>query len=322
MSPSLALQSPVFVFYTALALGLLLFAGLVLATLKWGLRNNIGPAWKTYCGWLLIVPLLLAGFFLGREAAIVFVTIVAVLGFREFARATQLHNDRVIVAAVYLGILLTGVVTLMNDPIDGTPGWYGLFMALPVFVIAAILVIPVVRNRGEGQLQLLALAVVGFVYFGWMFGHLAFLANSTYAYSYLGYLVVAVAVNDVAAYVFGKWCGRHRLRSNISPRKTWEGAVGALAVSLVLPWILLPTLPWCEADLRTRTRDCILAGLIVGVGGQLGDLIVSVFKRDRGIKDMGTLIPGHGGILDRIDSLIYVAPLFFHYVRYCHLVRS
>jgi phosphatidate cytidylyltransferase len=124
--------------------------------------------------------------------------------------------------------------------------------------------------------------------------------------------VLAVELNDVAAYTFGKLFGRHRLRSNISPKKTWEGALGGLAVSLLLPWILLPTFPHFEK------WDCLLTGLIVGIGGQLGDLVVSVFKRDLGIKDMGALIPGHGGVLDRIDSLIYVAPLFFHYIRYCH----
>jgi phosphatidate cytidylyltransferase len=145
-----------------------------------------------------------------------------------------------------------------------------------------------------------------------MFGHLAFLANSPHAYSYLGYLVLAVELNDIAAYVFGKLFGRHRLRDNISPKKTWEGAAGALAVSLALPWILLPTFP------HFGYVDCLLAGLIVGIGGQLGDLVVSVIKRDLGLKDMGALIPGHGGVLDRIDSLIYVAPMFFHYVRYCH----
>jgi phosphatidate cytidylyltransferase len=308
----MALQSPVFLFYLALTVGLLVVAGVVLAGLKWGLGKNVSHAWMAYCGWLFIVPLLLVCFFLGREAVILFATLVAVLGCNEFARATGLNHDGILTWAVYLGISVIGIVSLVPDPTDGTPGWYGLFMALPVFVIAVILTIPVVRNRAQGQLQLLALAIVGFVYFGWMFGHVAFLANSAHAYSYLGYLVLAVELNDVAAYTSGKLFGRHLLRSNISPKKTWEGAIGALVVSLILPWALLFTFPHFEL------QDCLLAGLIVGIGGQLGDLVVSVIKRDLHIKDMGTMIPGHGGILDRIDSLIYVAPLFLHYVRYRH----
>jgi phosphatidate cytidylyltransferase len=312
MSPARALQSPVFLFYLALAAGLLVLGGVVLAVLEWGLRRKVGHAWSAYRGWLLMVPLLLLVFFLGRTACIVFVTLVALAGFQEFARATGLVRDRIVTGAVHLGIGATGVVCWLTDPTDGQPGWYGLFMALPVFVIAGILVIPVLRNRAQGQLHLLALAIVGFVYFGWMFGHLAFLANSAHAYSYLGYLVLAVELNDVAAYTCGRLFGRHLLRSQISPKKTWEGALGALVVSSLLPWALLFTFPHFEP------QDCLLAGLIVGVGGQLGDLVVSVIKRDLGIKDMGTVIPGHGGILDRIDSLIYVAPLFFHYVRYRH----
>jgi phosphatidate cytidylyltransferase len=312
MSPTHALQSPVFLFYLALTASLLVLAGVVLAMLKWGLRKDVGHAWAAYGGWLFMVPLLLLAFFLGREACIVFLTLVALFGFQEFARATVLYHDRIMTGTVYLGIIATGAVCLMTDPTNGKPGWYGLFMALPVFVIAAILVVPVVRNRGQGQLQMLGLAIFGFVYFGWMFGHLAFLANSAYAYSYLGYLVLAVELSDVAAYTCGKVFGRHLLRDNISPKKTWEGAVGALAVSALLPWALHFTFPHFEA------WDCLLVGLIVGIGGQLGDLVVSVIKRDLGIKDMGTVIPGHGGILDRIDSLIYVAPLFFHYLRYRH----
>ena len=312
MSPTRALQSPIFLFYAALALGLLLAAGLVLAVFHWAFHKNVGHAWKAYCGWLFMVPLLLAGFFLGREAAIVFLTIVALVAFHEFARATALGSDRLLAGTVQLGILATGVVCLMINPNDGQPGWYGLFMALPVFVIALILLIPVVRNRGQGQLHVLALAVVGFVYFGWMFGHVAFLANSADAYSYLGFLVLSVELNDVAAFAFGKWLGRHALRSNISPKKTWEGAVGATVATLLLAWLLLPTLP------HFQWWECVIAALIISVGGQAGDLVVSVFKRDLGIKDMGSKIIGHGGVLDRIDSLIYVAPLFFHYIRYCH----
>jgi phosphatidate cytidylyltransferase len=119
-----------------------------------------------------------------------------------------------------------------------------------------------------------------------------------------------VEVSDVAAFTFGKLFGRRRLRGNISPNKTWAGALGAFGVSMLLPWVLQFALP------QFQTRERILTGLIVGIGGQMGDLSISVIKRDLGVKDMGAAIKGHGGILDRIDSLLYTAPLFFHMVRY------
>jgi phosphatidate cytidylyltransferase len=309
MSPSAALDSTIFWFYTGLAVGLLVVAGALIGVLRLA-GKNVGHAWQSYRGWLVIIPLLVGAIFLGREATIVFFTAVAVFGFKEFARATGLYDDWYMTGAVYLGILAVGVTSLVPDPNLDVPGWYGLFIALPVYVVAGLVVVPILRNRSRGQLQTLALSIVGFTYFGWMFGHLAFLANARHAYAYLLYLLVAVELNDVAAYVVGKLLGRHPLRSNISPKKTWEGSLGALAVSLALPWALWFTFP------HFTPRDLVAVGLIVGIGGQLGDLAISVIKRDLGIKDMGAAIPGHGGILDRIDSLIYVAPLFFHYTRY------
>jgi len=312
MSPREALQSPVALFYAAVAFGLLLAAGLLLGLVRWGLCKKVDQAWQSYLGWLLMVPLIASAIFLGREATVVFFTAVALLGFREFARATGISRDGYMTGGVALGILAVGVVALASDPAQPVSGRYGLFMALPVFVITGLLVIPIARNRARGQLRALVLAIVGFVYFGWMCGHVAFLANAHHAYAYLAYLLVAVGLNDVAAFVSGKLFGRHLLRSNISPKKTWEGSLGALAFSLALPWALWFTFP------HLGPQDLLAAGLIVGIGGQLGDLVMSVIKRDLGIKDMGATIPGHGGILDRIDSLIYVAPLFFHYLRYCN----
>ena len=312
MSPQTALASDIFWLYTVVAVGLLLGAGTVLAVLRWGLHKEVNHAWQSYRGWLIMVPVILLTLFLGRLVTIVFLTILALWGFSEYARATGLYRDWVMTGAVYAGILAVGGTVLVPDPTTGVPGWYGLFIALPVYIIALLLAIPIARNRTQGQLQVLALAIVGFIYFGWMFGHLAFLANARYAYSYLFYLLFAVELNDVAAYTCGKLMGRRPFRSNISPNKTWEGSLGALVVSLILPWVLRFTFPHFQA------RDCVLLGLIVGIGGQLGDLAISVIKRDVGIKDMGTAIPGHGGILDRIDSLIYVAPLFLHVVRYFH----
>ncbi len=311
MSPHGALASPVFLFYLAVAALLLIVAGAILLILRRRLAAA-EHAWRAYLGWLILIPLGMGAIFLGREATIVFFTLIAVFGFKEFARATGLYADWWMTGCVYLGIIATGLAALVPDPYEDRPGWYGLFMAMPVYAVAGILLVPIVRNRTKGQLQAVALAIVGFVYLGWMFGHLTYLANARHAYSYLLYLLFAVELNDVAAYISGKLLGRHALRSNISPKKTWEGSLGALAVSLALPWALWWTFPHFGA------RDLVAIGLIVGIGGQLGDLAISVIKRDVGIKDMGATIPGHGGILDRSDSLIYVAPLFLHYTRFFH----
>jgi phosphatidate cytidylyltransferase len=120
---------------------------------------------------------------------------------------------------------------------------------------------------------------------------------------------------DVAAFTFGKIFGRHPLRSEISPIKTWEGALGAFGGAMILPWFLRLSFPFFGAC------QLILTGLIVGIGGQLDDLLISVVKRDIGTKDMAATIPGHGGILDRIDSLVYAAPLFTHMTGYYYPLR-
>lgn len=312
MSPAEALGSDIFLTYAFGIASLLAAVGGVLACLKWIARRDVEHAWRAYMGWLIMAPIVLGTLFLGRLAAIALFTAVAGLGFKEFARATGLYRDWPMMCVGYLGIAAIGIVCAVDDPTLMTAGWYGLFVALPVFVISAILMVPIVRNRSDGQLQTMALAILGFIYIGWMFGHLSFLANADNAYGYLLFLMFAVALNDVSAFTFGNLLGRHPLRSNISPRKTWEGAVAAAAISMALPWLLWFSFP------HFSPRELILTGLIVGVGGQLGDLSVSVIKRDVGVKDTGAVLPGHGGVLDRIDSLIYTAPLFFHMAGYFH----
>lgn len=308
MSPAAALQSPVVRFYLMAAFGLLLVAGPFLAAT----RKTGGPAWQAYRGWLVIVPVLAAVIILGRTATITFFIGISLWGFAEFAQASGLSKDPWLAGGAAFGIVLTGLVSLGANQVAPLARQYDLFMSAPLFVVVGILAIPVLRNRFEGQLRTLAFAIVSVLFFGWMLGHAAFLANSSDAYAYLIYLLFAVELNDIAAFCAGKWLGRHPLRSNISPKKTCEGALGALTVSMVLPWALWFTFPQFER------LDLIVIGIIIGVGGQLGDLVFSMIKRDLGIKDMGTSIPGHGGILDRIDSLIYVAPLYFHYLRIRH----
>lgn len=317
MSPEAALHSEVFRLYVAIVAVVLFLSGAVLAFLTWGLNRDVRPVWAAYRSWVILSALALGCVFAGRVATIVGLSLVALMAFKEFARATGLYRDWWMTGGAYLGIVAVCVTSLVSHPRGLQPGlgWYGLFMTLPVFVVATLLVIPVLRNRTQGQLQVVSLAIVGFIYIGWMFGHLGFLANTPYHYGYLLYLVFTVEAANIAAFAAGRAFGRRPLRSNISPKKTWEGATGALVVSLVMPWVLGFSFP------HFGPWQKVLTGLIVGVGGQLGDLSISVIKRDLGIKDMGVTIPGHGGILDRIDSLIYVAPLFLHMADYFYGMR-
>jgi phosphatidate cytidylyltransferase len=310
MSPSAALHDPVFRAYLGIVVGLLVVAGLVLGLLRFVFRIEFGSVWKTYRAWLWMVPLAALAIFAGRVPFIVGVIALALAAFREFARISGLNRDRWMSGAVCGGIGSIGIAAIFG-------GGLGLAAIAGLLLLASV---AVARNRrasvagvadpGDNELRLLSLGLIAFVYLGWMFGQLAFLANSGQAYGYLCYLLFATEVSDVAAFTFGKMFGRHSLRSEISPRKAWEGALGALVVAMALPWALHFSFPFFG------TWQLVLAGLIVGIGGQLGDLSLSVLKRDLGAKDWSAAIPGHGGILDRIDSLIFVAPLFMQMTEY------
>ena len=305
-------MNPILRTYVVYVGSLLVVGSLVLIVLDSVLKKNVANIWKTYRGWLIMIPTLFITLWVGREATIIGVWLLSMFGFKEFARATGLYRDWWYTGAVYVGITGLTIFTILPDPRHAVDGWYGMFMAMPVYAIALLLTIPIIRNKSEGQLQPVCLAIVGFICMGWMFGHLGYLVNSENFYGYVLYLVFAVELNDISAFTFGKLFGRTKLRSEVSPNKTLEGSLGAVAVSMTLPWLMHFSFP------HFGTTDLLLTGVIVGVGGQLGDLTISFIKRDLGVKDMGVVIPGHGGILDRVDSLIFVAPLFFHMIRWFH----
>jgi phosphatidate cytidylyltransferase len=300
MSPSAALFDPVFRAYVGIMLGVLIVAGAVLALLQFVFQIEQGSVWKTYRSWLWMAPLAALVIFAGRAPFIIGVTVLAILAFKEFAIVSGLVRDRWMTGVVCAGIVMVGIAALTRTSLAG----------VAVSVLALILFLPILRNSALGAVQRMSLGMVAFLYLGWMFGHLGSLANATNAYGYFCYLIFATEVNDVSGFTFGKIFGRHPLRSEISPRKTWEGALGALAISMALPWLLRFSFPFFGP------WQLLLAGLIVGIGAPLGDLAISVIKRDLGAKDWGATIPGHGGILDRIDSLIFVAPLFMQMAGY------
>jgi len=304
MMGTFAFRDPVFHFYAKIWLGLLLGSGAILALLALVRRGNttLRSAFLTYRSWWMILPLMAFPLGLGRPATIIAITILSLACFHEFARATGLYRDWFFTGAVFFSILCLNYMAWIR--------WYGMFLVLPMYVVALLLALPVLRNRTEGMIQGAGLSIMGFLYFGWFLGHLSYLTNLKNGLAYLLFLTLAVALNDVAAFTTGKLFGRRPLASRVSPRKTWGGAIGCVIVTAVVVWALRAKLP------GFGPVQLLLSALIVGVGGQLGDLVISFVKRDLGVKDLGTILPGHGGWLDRFDSLIFVSPLFFHMIAF------
>ena len=145
MSPQAALQSGIFREYALITAAVLVAAGLALSLLRWGFKKNVLSIWATYRSWLIMAPLALGSVFAGRVTVIVFFCALAGFGFKEFARATGLYRDWWMTRAVYLGITAVGVTSLVRQPQGEEPGdgWYGLFIVLPVYVVALILLIPI-----------------------------------------------------------------------------------------------------------------------------------------------------------------------------------
>jgi phosphatidate cytidylyltransferase len=125
--------------------------------------------------------------------------------------------------------------------------------------------------------------------------------------------VLATWASDTGAYAVGRTMGKHKLAPSVSPGKTIEGSIGGLLASILVAWVMTRWLlrPAAHLDFRWPPVGVILFGVVVGAVGQIGDLAKSLFKRDAGVKDSSTLIPGHGGVLDRVDSLLFVLPISY-----------
>lgn len=189
------------------------------------------------------------------------------------------------------------------------------FVALTIGVLLRLVVFP---EPIETPIVTVALTLFGFFYVPFLFSFLARLAfwpGGVYQSSFiLLYLLAVTKFCDAGAYAVGSLCGRHKMIPRISPGKTWEGFAGGLAASVLVSVLLARTIPLGLPGF-TLTHSVVL-GILLSLASVVGDLAESVVKRDARIKDSGRFIPGIGGALDLIDSLLFTAPVFYFYVRF------
>jgi len=191
---------------------------------------------------------------------------------------------------------------------------------LPILVplVAAITLIPILsllqRRPPEESLSADAVTVFSALFLGTLLGFQLALRQlgDELGGDLVFLLFLVVWGGDAAAYYVGSSLGKHSMTPRISPRKTWEGAAAGIAGSVLAALIARI---WFFPQLRPS--DCVLTGLLLGIAGILGDLVESIWKRGAGVKDSAFIVPGHGGILDRCDSLLFGGPILYYYFLFC-----
>jgi len=304
-----AFDDPVTVVLTLAVAALLLLAPLLIFSTTRAAKSTADKRkelWDRYRSWIWLVLLMLIPILAGAFWTILAVATLSFLCYREYARITGLFRERTISLIVVIGILFLAFAELDN--------WYRLFVALFPLTVALIAIGGLIADQPKGYIQRVGLGVLGFALFGSALGNLGYMANDWNYRPILLLILCSVESNDIFAYICGHLFGHRKFVPNTSPNKTVGGALGALVLTTPLVAIIAHFI-WRDTALDSAIR-LIGLGIIVSIVGQFGDLMLSSIKRDLGLKDTAKLIPGHGGVLDRFDSLILVAPAVFHYVNY------
>jgi len=205
---------------------------------------------------------------------------------------------------ILVGILIPVVVYL---EIELTTGWELLFM---VAICLAIFVLQLARPKSDKAIIGVSTTIFGIFYISWFFSFVIKLKLMPYGTGLVAFLILVTKMGDIGSYIVGSAIGRKTLIKRISPKKTWEGAVGGFVFSMLTAYLAKPIMPYAD------TFHILLLGGLLAVASQVGDLYESLIKRDCEVKDSGKLFPGLGGMLDIIDSALFTAPIFYFYVKF------
>lgn len=257
------------------------------------------------------VPAILGLIFLGGVAYSLAVAAVLCVAVWEFYRATdpqRTNGDGTSLLprpAALLGIAGAGLLVAAAH--NGVDWWAG---SLALLVALGFLAVVLAGDTAAAYRDWLWL-VAGLVYVGFLGSHLVFVRQLDHGRDWALLAVFATFSTDTAAYFVGRLVGRTKLVPRISPGKTVEGSLGGLVAGFVAV-VALNRLPGLQED----TAAILLLALLLPLAAQIGDLAESLLKRSGGVKDASGLVPGHGGILDRLDSLLFTGPLVYYYVRW------
>ena len=269
--------------------------------------DNLNSRIKAW--WLMVIVIGLA-FAFGKAGVIILFALASLAALREFITLTPTRRgDHAALAVGFFVVLPLQYYLIWIE-------WYGLYsIFIPVYAFLLLPIIVAVRGDTRDFMGRVAEIQWGLMICVFCLSHVPALITlpipgfAGRGLLLIAFLVLVVQSGDVLQYVWGKLLGRHQIAPRLSPSKTVEGTVGGILSATLLGaalWWITPFSAWQAG----------LIALAINLMGFCGGLVMSAIKRDRGVKDWGWLIEGHGGVLDRLDSVIFAAPIFFHVIRY------
>jgi phosphatidate cytidylyltransferase len=269
--------------------------------------NNLNQRIKA---WWVMVLLIGIAFLLGKLGVILLFAAASFTALREFITLTETRRgDHYALVIAFFIVLPVQYVLIAID-------WYGLYsIFIPVYAFLLMPIVAAIRADTTRYMERIAVAQWALMLAVFCLSHVpALLTLAIPGYEGRGLLLIAFLVlvvqsSDVLQYVFGKLYGRRKIAPELSPSKTWEGFLGGVGTATLIGAALWWITPF-------SIFQALLMALVINLMGFLGGLVMSAIKRDRGVKDWGHMIEGHGGVLDRLDSVVFAAPVFFHLTRY------
>lgn len=255
-------------------------------------------AWASIKSWLVAAPLLFLCFALPDPYPLVILVLMAVYGAKAFFQIIGMFHRSYFVLICYAGIIALGI-SCYYQRLD-------IYNAMPMIILGACCLIPLARNSYKRMIQYISITLLSFIFLGWSFMHLGLLyyfPNGTYQ---IMYLLILTEFCDNTNLAIGRYFKGWRLLPNIDPKRSVLSTVISIFLTLILAGAMRQLLP------DRSEKYWLAAGLVASFAGVLGDLVMTVVRRDAGVKIVGPFILGRGDFLHRMDRLIFVAPIYYY----------
>ncbi|MDB2426065.1 phosphatidate cytidylyltransferase [bacterium] len=269
------------------------------------LRNknaHFTAAWASVKSWLITAPIILMVFGFPKPWPLVFLVMVSIYASKLFFQMTGMYHRSWYVWTCYVAQIVMGYLIYTKNDL--------LYNLMPMIFLGTLALIPLIRNSAKKMIQYIALTLMAFIFFGWSFLHLGWLLHLEKGIYVILYLYIISELTENASMAGHRVFGKHKFFTKISNRLSLEGSLFAIFVAFLSAWGLRHLLP-----IRTEPY-WIAVALIASFAGRFGALFISIIRKDLGLKDTGVFILGRGDIIDRLDKLIFIGPIFYYVYLY------